>query len=211
MPLPTESYGDSLGLVPESFPDPAQDLPAAADGGPQEAVLAGGCFWCVEAVYRALDGVTDVVSGYAGDSAETADYRSVCSGRTNHAEVVRIRFDPSRISYGTLLKVFFAVAHDPTQLDRQGADVGRQYRSAIFPTGQAQKEVAEAYIDQLDAAGAFASPIATTIEPLESFFEAEDYHQDYAARKPTQPYIAYNTAPKLVKLGKHFAERLKKG
>ena len=211
MPLPTESYGDSLGLVPESFPDPAQDLPTAADGSPQEAVLAGGCFWCVEAVYRALDGVLDVTSGYSGDSAETADYRSVCSGRTNHAEVVRIHFDPSRISYGTLLKVFFAVAHDPTQLDRQGADVGRQYRSAIFPLGQSQKDVAEAYIAQLDAAGAFASRIATTIEPLESFFEAEDYHQDYAARNPTQPYIAYNTAPKLAKLSKHFADRLKKG
>ena len=211
MPLPTESYGDSLGLVPESFPDPAQDLPTAADGSPQEAVLAGGCFWCVEAVYRALDGVLDVTSGYSGDSAETADYRSVCSGRTNHAAVVRIHFDPSRISYGTLLKVFFAVAHDPTQLDRQGADVGRQYRSAIFPLGQSQKDVAEAYIAQLDAAGAFASRIATTIEPLESFFEAEDYHQDYAARNPTQPYIAYNTAPKLAKLSKHFADRLKKG
>ena len=211
MPMPTESYGDSLGLVPESFPDPARDLPASEDGGPQEAVLAGGCFWCVEAVYRALEGVLEVTSGYAGDDAASADYRSVCSGRTNHAEVVRVRFDPSRISYGTLLKVFFSVAHDPTQLDRQGADVGRQYRSAIFPLDEAQKEIAEAYIAQLDAAGAFASPIATTIEPLETFFEAEAYHQDYAAQNPTQPYIAYNTAPKLAKLSKHFAERLKKG
>ncbi len=210
MPLPTESYGDSLGLVPESFPDPAQDLPAPEGGGTQEAVLAGGCFWCVEAVYKALDGVLEVTSGYAGGDAETADYRTVCSGRTEHAEVVRVRFDPARISYGTLLKVFFAVAHDPTQLDRQGADIGRQYRSAIFPVDAEQKAVAEAYIAQLDSAGVFGSPIVTTLEPLEAFFEAEDYHQDYAARNPSQPYIAYNTAPKLAKLSKQFGDRLKK-
>ena len=210
MPLPTESYGDSLGLVPESFPDPAQDLPASEDGGSQEAILAGGCFWCVEAVYKALDGVLEVTSGYAGGDAGTADYRTVCSGRTEHAEVVRVRFDPARISYGTLLKVFFAVAHDPTQLDRQGADIGRQYRSAIFPVDAEQKAVAEAYIAQLDDAGVFGSPIVTTLEPLEAFFEAEDYHQDYAARNPSQPYIAYNTAPKLAKLSKQFGDRLKK-
>ena len=209
MSLPTESYGDSLGLVPESFPDPAEDLPLPEDGGDQTAVLAGGCFWCVEAVYKALDGVLEVTSGYSGDGAETADYRSVCSGRTNHAEVVRIRFDPQRISYGTLLKVFFSVAHDPTQLDRQGADIGRQYRSAIFPLDDGQKQVAEAYIAQLDAAGAFGRPIVTTVEPLEVFYEAEDYHQDYAARNPAQPYIAHNTAPKLAKLNKHFGDRLK--
>lgn len=211
MPLPNESYGDSLALVPESFPDPARDLPASEDGSPQTAVLAGGCFWCVEAVYRALDGVLDVASGYAGDTAETADYRTVCSGRTDHAEVVRISYDPRRITYGTLLKVFFTVAHDPTQLDRQGADIGRQYRSAIFPLDAAQKEVAEAYIAQLEAAGAFASPIVTKVEPLDAFYEAEAYHQDYAARNPTQPYIAFNTAPKLAKLQKQFGQRLKKG
>ena len=210
MPLPTESYGDSLGLVPESFPDPVQDLPASEDGGSQEAVLAGGCFWCVEAVYKALDGVLEVTSGYAGGDAGTADYRTVCSGRTEHAEVVRVRFDPARISYGTLLKVFFAVAHDPTQLDRQGADIGRQYRSAIFPVDAEQKAVAEADIAPLNGAGLFGSPIVTTLEPLEAFFEAEDYHQDYAARNPSQPYIAYNTAPKLAKLSKQFGDRLKK-
>ena len=148
-------------------------------------------------------------SGYAGGTAETANYRDVCSGQTGHAEAVRLRFDPARISYGQILRVFFAIAHDPTQCNRQGNDVGPQYRSAIFPADAAQREVAEAYIRQLDAAGAFAAPIATKIEPLEKFYEAEDYHQDYAALNPTQPYIACIAQPKMSKLRKYFPDLLK--
>ncbi len=201
---------DDAMTAPAGFPDPALDLPAPADGAERHAVLAGGCFWCVEAVFKPLDGVTAVVSGYAGDGADTADYRTVCSGMTNHAEVVDVRYDPARISYGQLLKIFFAVAHDPTQVDRQGNDVGRQYRSAIFVADADQKRVAEAYIAQLDAAGVFAAPIATRTEPLEAFFTAEDYHQDYAARNPTQPYILFNTGPKLAKLRQRFGDRLRR-
>lgn len=201
---------DDAMTAPAGFPDPAIDLPAPADGAEQHAVLAGGCFWCVEAVLKMLDGVNAVVSGYAGGSADTADYRTVCSGMTDHAEVVDVRYDPARISYGQLLKVFFAVAHDPTQVDRQGNDVGRQYRSAIFVADAEQKRVAEAYIAQLNDAEVFGAPIATRIEPLEAFFEAEDYHQDYAARNPTQPYILFNTGPKLAKLQQQFGERLRR-
>jgi methionine-R-sulfoxide reductase/methionine-S-sulfoxide reductase len=142
--------GGKPAASPDEFPNPAIDVATPEDGGEQVAILAGGCFWCVEAVFKALDGVTSVTSGYTGDTAETADYRTVCSGTTNHAEVVAVRFDPRRITYGQLLKVFFSVAHDPTQLDRQGADVGRQYRSAIFHGDGEQKRVAEAYIEQLE-------------------------------------------------------------
>ena len=200
--------GGKDSVFAKPFPDPDEDLPRG--GGEQTAVLAGGCFWCVEAVYKALDGVLAVISGYAGDGEETADYRSVCSGTTNHAEVVSVRYDPSRISYGQILKIFFAVAHDPTQVDRQGADVGRQYRSAIFYADDDQKRVAEAYIRQIDAAGVFGQPIATTLEPLDAFFEAEEYHQDYAARNPMNPYIAYNTTPKVKKLHAQFGDRIRK-
>ncbi len=197
-----------MAVNPDAFPDPARDL-AATSGGEQTAVLAGGCFWCVEAVLKELDGVLSVTSGYAGDTAETANYETVCSGRTNHAEAVQVRFDPARISFGQLLKVFFSVAHDPTQVDRQGHDLGRQYRSAIFYADVAQKEVAEAYIRQLDAAHVFDRPIATRLEPLEAFYPAEAYHQDYAALHPSQPYIAYTAAPKVAKLRQHYGERLK--
>jgi peptide-methionine (S)-S-oxide reductase len=176
----------------------------------QTAVLAGGCFWCVESVFKELDGVLEVTSGYAGGTAETADYDTVCSGTTNHAEAVRVRFDPARTSFGQLLKVFFSVAHDPTQLNRQGNDYGRQYRSAIFYGDEAQKEVAEAYIRQLNDAGAFKAPIVTRLEPLEAFYVAEGYHQDYAARNPSQPYVAYTAAPKVKKLREYFGDRLKK-
>lgn len=203
-------FGERATASPEEFPDPAIDIAALEADGEQVAVLAGGCFWCVEAVYKMLDGVLAVTSGYAGDGADTANYGAVCSGATDHAEVIEIRFDPRRISYGQLLKVFFSVAHDPTQVDRQGADVGRQYRSAIFTDDTEQRRVAEAYIAQLDQAGVFGAPIATRIEPLEAFYEAEAAHQDYAARNPTQPYIAYNTAPKVAKLQKHFADRIRK-
>jgi peptide-methionine (S)-S-oxide reductase len=196
-------------IAPNKFPDPKVDLPKAAKGE-QWAVFAGGCFWCVEAVYRELDGVLEVISGYAGDSEETANYQLVCSGETDHAEVVQIRFDPARVSFGQLLKIFFSVAHDPTQLDRQGNDVGRQYRSAIFYVDDDQKSVAEAYIKQLDAAKVFADKIVTTLEPLEKFFSAEAYHQNYAALNPHQPYIAYISAPKVAKLREYFADRLRK-
>jgi peptide-methionine (S)-S-oxide reductase len=193
-------------IAPEDFPEPADDLAGDAEG---VAVLAGGCFWCVDAVYRQLEGVLQVVAGYAGGTAETADYRTVCSGTTGHAEVVMIRFDPARITFGQILKVFFSVAHDPTQLNRQGNDFGPQYRSAIFVADADQRRVAQAYIDQLAAAKVYDDEIVTTLEPLEAFYEAEDYHQDYAARNPEQPYIAHISMPKVAKVRKHFADRLK--
>lgn len=201
--------GTSLAVRPDEFPDPALDIPAAEAPSPSTAVLAGGCFWCVEAVYLQLDGVRAVTSGYAGGSALTANYTAVCSGLTNHAEVVRVEFDPEKISYGQVLKLFFSVAHDPTQKDRQGNDRGRQYRSAVFYADERQKAVAEAYVAQLDAAGVFTAPIATTIEPLERFFEAEAYHQNYAARNPGQPYIAAISTPKVDKLRAYYGDRLK--
>ena len=196
-------------VAPHQFPDPLIDTAPAS--GEKAAVLAGGCFWCVEAVFKEMDGVLGVRSGYAGGTAETADYETVCSGRTDHAEAIEVRFDPSRVTFGQLLKVFFSVAHDPTQLNRQGADRGRQYRSAIFPADEEQKRVAEAYIRQLNEAGVFGgAPIVTQIEPPAPFYEAEAYHQDYAARNPHQPYIAYTSTPKVEKLRKHFADRLKR-
>jgi len=194
-------------VSPEQFPDP--DLDAAPAGGEQVAVLAGGCFWCVEAVYLQLDGVRSVKSGYSGGTAETADYETVCGGRTGHAEAVEIRYDPAKLSYGKLLKVFFSIAHDPTTRDRQGADVGRQYRSAIFYADDEQKRVAEAYIKQLDSAKVFDRPIVTEVVPLERFYEAEAYHQNYAARNPGQPYIAYTAAPKVKKVRHYYADQLK--
>jgi peptide-methionine (S)-S-oxide reductase len=203
------AYGDTWLLVPpEEFPDPAADVSSTA-GGDQIAVLAGGCFWCLDAVYREIDGVLSVTSGYAGGTAETADYQTVSSGTTDHAETVEIRFDPRRITYGQVLKLFFSIAHDPTQLNRQGADVGRQYRSAIFYVDEEQRQVAEAYIEQLNRAGVFRSPIVTEVTPLDAFYEAEGYHQDYANRNPGQPYVAAVAMPKVNKLRQHFAERLK--
>jgi peptide-methionine (S)-S-oxide reductase len=193
----------------DTFPDPAKDTERSTKPGEAVAVLAGGCFWCVEAVYLQLDGVKKVASGYAGGTADTANYRSVCSGTTNHAEVVQVTYDPSRITYGQILKVFFWIAHDPTQLNRQGNDRGRQYRSAIFYADERQREVAEAYIRQLDQARVFPDPIVTTLEPLEAFYEAEPYHQNYAARNPDQPYIAVVAAPKVEKLRSKLPEKLK--
>jgi len=194
-------------VSPEQFPEPAID--AAPASGEQVAVLAGGCFWCVEAVYLQLDGVRSVKSGYSGGTADTADYETVCGGRTGHAEAVEIRYDPAKLSYGKLLKVFFSIAHDPTTRDRQGADVGRQYRSAIFYADDEQKRVAEAYIKQLDSAKVFEHPIVTEVVPLERFYEAEAYHQNYAARNPGQPYIAYTAAPKVKKVRQYYADQLK--
>jgi peptide-methionine (S)-S-oxide reductase len=188
------------GVSPEQFPDPIVDAPLAAEAGQRQAVLAGGCFWCVEAVYKDLDGVTSVESGYAGGSADTADYETVSTGSTNHAESVEVRYDPSRISYGQILKVFFSIAHDPTQLNRQGPDTGRQYRSAIFYADDEQKRIAQGYIEQLNKAHVFDRPIVTEVVPLEAFYQAETYHQDYAARNPLNPYIVFNAQPKVRKL-----------
>lgn len=197
-----------MNVTPEQFPDPA------TDGGPSRgsegrAVLAGGCFWCVEAVYRQLDGVTAVTNGYAGGTADSADYQSVCSGATDHAEAVEVRFDPAKISFGQILKVFFSIAHDPTTRDRQGPDVGRQYRSVIFYADDEQKRISDAYITQLDDAKVFDRPIVTEVVPLDRFYAAEDYHQDYAARNPLQPYILFNARPKVDKVRKYYRDRVK--
>lgn len=202
--------GQGLKIPPDQFPDPEQDIEPTAQDGTQVAVLAGGCFWCVEAVFKQVDGVLEVVSGYIGDSVATANYDDVCSGRTNHAEAIRITFDPERTRYGQLLKLFFSVAHDPTQLNRQGNDRGRQYRSAIFYADDQQKQVAESYIHQLDKAGVFGATIVTTLEPLDAFHEAESYHQDYAERNPGQPYIEMVALPKLEKLRQYFSDKLKR-
>jgi peptide-methionine (S)-S-oxide reductase len=199
--------GLGLRVAPNQVPDPAQDISRSDDRG--EAVLAGGCFWCTEAVFRRLDGVREVQPGYAGGAADAANYKAVCSGRTGHAEVIRIVYDPEKISYGQLLKVFFAVAHDPTQKDRQGNDVGTQYRSAVFPLDDGQRRVASEYIAQLESSGAFASRIATTIEPLEAFFVAESYHHNYAELNPGQSYIRFVSMPKVEKLENYFGGKLK--
>lgn len=205
-----DNLHESHLVIPwERFPDPVEDVPAGPDGQPQVAVLAGGCFWCVEAVFKELDGVLELIPGYAGGSPETADYESVCGGHTGHAEVVRITFDPRRITYGQLLKVFFSVAHDPTQRDRQGPDTGRQYRSAIFCTDQRQKRVSEAYIRQLDEAGVFRGPIVTDVQPLREFYPAEEYHRDYVSRHPMQPYVLVTAQPKVRTVREHFRDRLK--
>jgi peptide-methionine (S)-S-oxide reductase len=201
---------DSCRVPIKNFPDPILDAPLASEPVERTAVLAGGCFWCVEAVFRELRGVISVRNGYAGDSAATANYRMVCSGRTNHAEAIEIRYDASKTTFGQLLKIHFSVAHDPTQLNRQGNDFGRQYRSAIFYADEEQKKVAEAYIRQLNEARVFGDPIVTTLEKLDAFYVAEDYHQDYAARNPDQPYIVYVAQPKVEKLRENFADRLKK-
>lgn len=189
---------------PVPLPDPKLDAPRSAKPAEQVAVFAGGCFWGVEAVFEHVKGVKDVVSGYAGGSALTARYPIVGSGRTGHAESVRVVYDPAQVSYGQLLKVYFSVAHDPTQLNRQSPDVGPQYRSEIFTTSAGQQKIANAYIAQLTAAKAFAKPIVTRVEPLVKFYPAEAYHQDYLRLHPDEPYIVYNDAPKLVHLKRLF-------
>ena len=191
------------------IPDPTIDAPLAKVKGEQTAVLAGGCFWGIEAVFEHVKGVTHVESGYAGGSADNADYRTVSSGRTGHAESVHITYDPSQVTYGQLLKVFFAVAHDPTELNRQGPDTGTQYRSAIFYGNDDQKRIAEGYIAQLDHAKIFAQKIVTQVVPLKGFYEAEGYHQDYLANHPDEPYIVYNDMPKLESLRQQLPELYK--
>jgi peptide-methionine (S)-S-oxide reductase len=196
-------------LAASRFPDPARDIHVTAGGTHQTAVLAGGCFWGVEAVFEQLKGVKEVLSGFAGGSRVTAHYEIVSSGVTSHAESVQITYDPAVITYGQLLKVFFAVAHDPTELNRQGPDEGTQYRSAIFYANGDQKAVAESYVKQLSEAKVFTRAIVTTVVPLEGFYAAEEYHQNFLARHPDNPYIVVNDLPKLRALKAEFPELLK--
>jgi peptide-methionine (S)-S-oxide reductase len=186
------------------IPAAAADLPASDDT--QTVVVAGGCFWGVQGVFQHTAGVVNAVSGYAGGSKSTADYNVVSTGTTGHAESVQIKYDPKKISYGKILQIFFSVAHDPTQLNRQGPDSGTQYRSAIFTTSDEQKKMADAYIAQLNAAKVYKKPIVTKVGPLEGFYPAEAYHQDYLTLHPNQPYIAFNDIPKVENLKKIFAE-----
>ena len=187
-----------------TIPDPALDAPLASGKGEQTAVLAGGCFWGVEAVFEHVKGVSDVRSGYSGGSANKAQYEEVSTGGTGHAESVQITYDPSQVSYGQLLKVFFSVAHDPTELNRQGPDTGTQYRSAIFYANDEQKRIAQAYIEQLNRAKVFSRPIVTQVAALKSFSEAEAYHQDYLVNHPDEPYIVINDMPKIENLRKQL-------
>ena len=189
-----------------ALPNPVIDAPLATTKGEQTAVIAGGCFWGVQAVFQHVKGVISVSAGYSGGAADTAHYEMVSEGNTGHAESVRIKYDPSRISFGQLLKVYFAVAHDPTELNRQGPDTGSQYRSAIFYRSAEQQRIAEAYIAQLNKAGVFKRPIVTQVVALKAFYEAEAYHQDYAQHHPNEPYIAINDLPKVAELRKQLPE-----
>ncbi|HVF92442.1 MAG TPA: peptide-methionine (S)-S-oxide reductase MsrA [Blastocatellia bacterium] len=192
-----------------SIPDPVEDAPLAAEKGEQTAVLAGGCFWGIEAVFEHVKGVRGVTSGYSGGSANTARYDVIGTGRTGHAESVRITYDPSQISYGKLLKVFFSVAHDPTQLNRQGPDTGTQYRSAIFYSNEEQKRIAQAYVDHLNRLKVFERPIVTEVVALSAFYKAEAYHQDYVVHHPDQAYIVMHDLPKVASLRKEFPDLYK--
>ncbi len=203
------------GLAIKSYPAAAEGARAlpmpAVDQPPGQAtsavvVLAGGCFWGVQGVFQHVKGVTNAVSGYAGGDRKSADYEAVSSGRTGHAESVQVTYDPRQISYGRVLQIFFSVAHDPTQLNRQGPDTGTQYRSAIFPLNADQAEIAKAYIAQLDQAKAFKKAIVTKVEPDRSFYPAENYHQDFLTRNPTYPYIVYNDLPKIEDLRRLLPE-----
>jgi peptide-methionine (S)-S-oxide reductase len=187
----------------QAIPAPVLDEPVGSATS-EIAVLAGGCFWGVQGVFQHVDGVVNAVSGYAGGDKDTAQYETVSTGTTGHAESVRITFDPRKITYGRLLQIYFSVAHDPTELNRQGPDVGTQYRSAIFPTDAAQAATAKAYIAQLDRAHVFASPIVTRIEPGRAFYPAEAYHQDFLTLHPTYPYIVFNDLPKIENLKRLF-------
>ncbi len=189
-----------------SFRPRRSNSPSPAASGSQTVVLAGGCFWGVQAVYQHTKGVTQAVSGYAGGKKETAHYEMVGTGRTGHAESVSVTFDPQQISYGKILQIYFSVAHNPTELNRQGPDSGTQYRSTIFYANEDQKRIAEAYIAQLDKAHVFSRSIVTTLEPLSGFYPAEDYHQDFAVLHPTYPYIVFNDLPKVDNLKRLFAD-----
>ena len=196
---------------PIALPDPRLDAPKAAAKANAVAVFAGGCFWGVEAVFEHVKGVQEAVSGYAGGKSDSAQYETVSTGDTGHAESVKVIYDPAKISYGQLLKVYFSVAHDPTQLNRQSPDVGPQYRSEIFTTSADQARIAKAYIAQLTAAKVFAAPIVTRVEPLPAFYPAEAHHQDYLRLHPNEPYIVFNDAPKLAHLKQLFPTLYKGG
>ena len=202
--MTTSMACNAVNASATALPDPVVDAPLASVKGEQVAVLAGGCFWGVEAVFEHVKGVTSARSGYAGGSASSASYGQVSTGQTGHAESVRIIYDPSQITFGQLLKVFFSVAHDPTELNRQGPDTGTQYRSAIFFANEEQQRIARAYIDQLNQAKVFQRPIVTELSSLQAFHEAEAYHQDYLARHPNEPYIVINDMPKVENLRKEF-------
>jgi peptide-methionine (S)-S-oxide reductase len=195
----------SSAAAPRAVAAPKLD-PASASNA-EAALLAGGCFWGVQGVFQHVEGVASAVSGYAGGDKSKANYEDVTTGATGHAETVKVVFDPRAVSFGRILQIFFSVAHDPTQLNRQGPDEGPQYRSAIFPTSAEQARIAKAYIAQLDQARAYASPIVTQIEPGREFFAAEDYHQDFVTKHPTHPYIAYHDLPKLESLKRLFPDR----
>ena len=190
-------------------PAPVVDEPRASAPAKQTTVLAGGCFWGIQAVFQHVKGVISATSGYAGGSAKTAEYETVSTGETGHAESVQIVYDPSQISYGELLRIFFSVAHDPTQLNRQGPDEGTQYRSSIFYANDEQKKIAQAYIAQLDRAKIFPRPIVTKVVALQAFYPAEAYHQNYAELHPNQPYIMFNDAPKVEDLKQEFPDLYK--
>lgn len=213
-----KKYVCALGLVAAAFgvmamdgkPFPAApDMPAAQNATEASIVLGGGCFWGVEAVFEHMKGVTSAVSGYAGGASDTADYKAVSSGKTAHAEVVKVTFDPSVVQVGDILKVFFSVAHDPTQLNRQGPDRGTQYRSAVFTQDAAQAAYVTSYIAAIDAAGVFDAPVVTEVKVLEHFYEAEAYHQDYVRHHPMQPYIVMHDLPKLAALKAEWPELVK--
>lgn len=197
---PAMAFAESVTMVPP----PAMDQSIAA--GTEKIVLAGGCFWGVQGVYQHMKGVTNAVSGYSGGEKGTANYDLVSGGDTGHAEAVEVTFDPKTVSLGKILQVYFSVAHNPTELNRQGPDTGTQYRSAVFTTSVDQEKVVKAYIDQLDKAKVYSDPIVTKVEPLKAFYTAETYHQDYATINPTQPYIVYNDLPKIKNLSKLFPQ-----
>jgi peptide-methionine (S)-S-oxide reductase len=207
--IPFFSFATGLAQAEEpavTIPAPTLDEAAPPGGGLQTVVLAGGCFWGVQAVYQHTKGVTNAVSGYAGGQKETAHYEMVGTGRTGHAESVQVTFDPRQISYGKILQIYFSVAHNPTELNRQGPDSGTQYRSAIFYANGEQKRIAEAYIAQLGQAHVFNRPIETKLETLAGFYPAEDYHQDFAVLHPSYPYIVFNDLPKVDNLKRLFAD-----
>ncbi|MEY2983490.1 MAG: Peptide methionine sulfoxide reductase MsrA, partial [Cyanobacteriota bacterium] len=200
-----------INPIARTLPDPAIDIPKVTSNAPatNKAVFAGGCFWGLEALFEEVNGVMDVQTGYAGGRAETASYPRVSGGGTDHAESIQIVYDPSQVSYGELLKIFFSVGHDPTQVNRQGVDKGRQYRSAIFATTPEQKRVATAYIQQLTATDTFDQAIATEVNDDAPFYAAEDYHQDFVKRNPTHPYVLVHDLPKLQKFRQQYADKLK--
>src|SRR5580698_5907056 len=195
----TRSTAEEARIIPPAAVDEA---PTGADS--EVAVIAGGCFWGVQGVFQHVDGVTSAVSGYAGGEKATAHYEMTSNGNTGHAESVQITYDPRKITYGRILQIYFSVAHDPTELNRQGPDTGTQYRSAIFPTNDEQARLAKAYVAQLNSAHAYPAPVVTTIEPGKPFYRAEDYHQDFLAKNPGYPYIVYNDLPKVANLKRLF-------